>query len=1385
MVCNTAQFWPLLIKKPLKQPFNKRIKKLIFQFSLVAAMLCGQFAYAGTISTFAGNGNYEFSGDGGAAADAGLNTPTDVVFDSSGNAYIADLYNYRIRKVDINGTITTFAGIGTSGYTGDYGLATQAEIGLNYAMAIDSNDNLYYADFSKHVIRKITPAGTITTVAGNGTAGYSGDTGPATNAQLRFPYALAVDDADNLYIGDRGNHVVRKVTNGGIITTVVGNNLQGTPNEDGSLATNSPFVNISGITVSSDGSMYISVSTDRRIYKITPDNKIYKFAGNGENDFSGDGGQALNAKLKYPFKLVLDTSNNLYFTDYSAQVVRKIAPSGVISTVAGTGAVGYNETSDANQALLYVPQGLAINNNGQLYFADSYNYRIRKVVFNNIPVITEGNSTSIALTEDDDSSAFNLTLNATDTEQDDAQLSWSIATQATKGTATVSDSDTGASQVINFVLQPNTNGNDSFVVQVSDGAGGVTKFTVSLTISAVNDTPSGAITISGAAVEKQTINAVTSALTDEDGLGELSYQWLRDEVAIADATSSEYVTTADDVSANLSVKVSYTDDQGTAESKTSAAIGPIKADLDGDAIADDIDDDIDGDGLPNAFEVTYGFNPRDLTDAAKDSDSDGVSNLDEFTTGKNPTQDDVAPVFGDLATVTIDATGLFTTPTAETLSAPEAIDGKDGVIVSTWTAKPLKSGIHTIEWLATDAAGNQTTADQTLHINPLVNFEIDKRAEEGGEVSARVVLSDYAAVYPVTVNYTVSGTMDSTDHTAVDGQVTIDRDLEAQIQFTLIDDQIIGEAGENVIFTMGEVTNAKAGFKTSQTITLIEANEAPRARLTAVQAAKSRLLIDKTAGMVTIAASVADPNPADTHEYNWSESTSDLVDTDTNTSNNTFVFDPAELTPGLYTLSVAVTDNGIPALSSTTQLVVKVLANPLSLDAVVDSDSDGIADGAEGFGDSDGDRIPDHLDAIEVSNVIQSKTNSQNAFLMEANPGLTLRLGATAFAAARNAASINQASFEANSAGTVSFVDKGATHTSQIFDFEVSDLPQVGSVVDIVMPLDQAVPEEAIFRKFDPQKGWYNFEVNSKNTLRSAPGSEGFCPSIGDASYTDGLTAGHFCLLVSIEDGGPNDIDGKANGEVIDPSAVGTPIDEKQYTVATEGGSFGWPWLLMLLVAPLARRATSARLPQAVIICSVLSCMLMTSQVNAQTTTSPVYLTLDVGYLSADTSQTEIQDEINRRGIDAVVNNLDTDRFGFGIGVGYQLFDAMAIEFGYQDLGEVDFKLTAQESPENTTDLQPISGQGLHLSGLYSHTLTDALSLRLRAGLLAWQNESTIIVDGQSLSNTDNDGVDPLFALGAGYKFSPHLTVNIELQRYFFDGADSDALKLGLQWYYW
>ena len=358
-----------------------KLRLVVIGVAAVAAVAAaGASAVTGsnTITTIAGNGTQGFSGDGGPATAAQMNAPRGVAVDGAGNVYFTDFESGRVRKVTPGGTISTFAGTGGGGPSGDGGLATSARIDSPNGLAVDGLGNVYIADSSPASrVRKVNPAGIITTYAGT-SAGFGGDGGPATEALLYAPVGLALDGQGNLYIADMYNHRIRKVTPGGTISTFAGTSAGFSG--DGGPATSAQLLYPEQVTTDGSGNVYIADTGNRRVRKVSPSGTITTFAGSGGGGL-GDGGPATSGTLSYPMGLEVDDQGNLYIADWSNYRVRKVDTGGTITTVVGTGNGGFHgDGGPAGSATVFLPRGLALDGQGNLYIADSANHRVRKVL---------------------------------------------------------------------------------------------------------------------------------------------------------------------------------------------------------------------------------------------------------------------------------------------------------------------------------------------------------------------------------------------------------------------------------------------------------------------------------------------------------------------------------------------------------------------------------------------------------------------------------------------------------------------------------------------------------------------------------------------------------------------------------------------------------------------------------------------------------------------------------------------------------------------------------------------------------------------------------------------------------------------------------------------
>jgi sugar lactone lactonase YvrE len=328
---------------------------------------------SGIITTIAGTGALGYSGDGGPALLATFNSPYGVVYDAAGNLYITDILNYVVRIVSPAGIINTYAGNGVAGYGGDGGPATSASFNLPRGMAFDGKGNFYVADTLNHRVRVVNPAGTINTFAGTGQQGYSGDGGPATSAKIGNPRGLTVRNG-TLYISNGGQARIRSVSiSTGIINTYAGSGFG--YDGDGSPLLASLFATPTGLLFNSAGSLLVVDSQNQRVRKAT--GGVMKTAAGG---FIGDGNMANSAALVVPEAISFDKSGNYYIADAAGNRIRKVSTTGMISTVAGTGISGYSGDGGlATAATLWYPLGVAVDSAGNIYIADDINNVVRKI----------------------------------------------------------------------------------------------------------------------------------------------------------------------------------------------------------------------------------------------------------------------------------------------------------------------------------------------------------------------------------------------------------------------------------------------------------------------------------------------------------------------------------------------------------------------------------------------------------------------------------------------------------------------------------------------------------------------------------------------------------------------------------------------------------------------------------------------------------------------------------------------------------------------------------------------------------------------------------------------------------------------------------------------
>jgi RHS repeat-associated protein len=331
------------------------------------------------ITTVAGNGSAGSGGDGGPATQATLR-PTTVIVAPDGSLYIAEYSGNRVRRVDSSGHISTVAGNGIKGSAGDGGPATQAQLANPFGLAIGPDGSLYIAEFDGHRVRRVSPNGIITTVAGTGQYGFGGDGGPATQAQLRSPANLAAGPDGSIYIVDHFNYRIRRIDPDGIITTIAGNGLPGFSGDGGPATKARLAYYVMGVALDSEGNVYIADNHNQRVRRVDTAGIITTIAGSNSAGSSGDGGIATQATLYYPESVAAARDGTVYVVTWGDSRIRRIGVDRIITTAVGGGGVGFNgDNRPATQAFLNHPDNVAVGPDGSLYIADSRNYRIRKV----------------------------------------------------------------------------------------------------------------------------------------------------------------------------------------------------------------------------------------------------------------------------------------------------------------------------------------------------------------------------------------------------------------------------------------------------------------------------------------------------------------------------------------------------------------------------------------------------------------------------------------------------------------------------------------------------------------------------------------------------------------------------------------------------------------------------------------------------------------------------------------------------------------------------------------------------------------------------------------------------------------------------------------------
>ena len=809
----------------------------------------------------------------------------------------------------------------------------------------------------------------------------------------------------------------------------------------------------------------------------------------------------------------------------------------------------------------YVPSANYVGSDSFIYTVNDNEGGISNTALVNITVIAT-NDAPVAVNDSarvNENSSTNIGVLANDSDSDGDTLT---VTSAAAVNGTVSINSNGR---LNYSPNANFNGTDTITYGISDSNDGNASATVSVTVAALNDAP----VISGTPatqVAEGDNYSFTPTVSDVD-VGDVTTfsisgnpQWMLFNTKTG-AVSGTPIQADVDVTSDVTITVN--DNSGADNAIDSISFSVIVSNINQapEAVADSFvfdlnntntytldvlsnDTDVDGDALSitgaNAsigsvtidgasliFTTQAGFVGQvEITYAITDGNDTFVTTTVDVLIEGDSNQS--APIITAPAALEVDAIGLYTRVELGVATATNSLG--QPIPVSLVAGQPLfRPGNNIVYWQAEDSQGLKSVASQSVVVYPLISMSQDKTSVEGTSHDVRVFLNGPSPIYPVIIGYSVSGSADANDHNLISGEIVIESGEVGSISFDVLADDM-SEESETLTITLDDTLNL--GAKSAYTLTIVEQNIAPQVTYSVTQDNEQRLLIENNAGQVVIQTEVFDSNTLDTHQYQWLNSESYLVDVDNDET--TYTFDTTGLTAGIQTLKLVVTDNGDTPLSTETNIYLEI-TDTLAVLTDIDSDGDLIPDNEEGLGDDDFDGIPNYLDVPSACNVMPQQVSESQAFLVEGEAGVCLRKGATV--ANNKSGGLELSPDELPN-------DEETLNVGGIFDFIVYGLPQAGQSFNLVLPQLQPIPANALYRKFTRVNGWVDFVVDVNNQFASSQGNLGFCPPPGDASWSIGLNEGHWCVQLTIEDGGPNDDDGLANSSINDPGGVSVMLTD-------------------------------------------------------------------------------------------------------------------------------------------------------------------------------------------------------------------------------------------------
>ncbi|MCL1147928.1 tandem-95 repeat protein [Shewanella marinintestina] len=503
-------------------------------------------------------------------------------------------------------------------------------------------------------------------------------------------------------------------------------------------------------------------------------------------------------------------------------------------------------------------------------------------------------------------------------------------------------------------------------------------------------------------------------------------------------------------------------------------------------------------------------------------DPDGESSQAEVNLQITP-NNEALPTLTVPEAVSVQAQGLFT---RVDLGVATAFDSEgEPLPVSLKYGQPLfQPGRHLVYWETTDNNGNTKVASQQVDVYPLVNFHKDQLVLEGTSAFVTLSLNGDSPQYPVVIDFVLEGNAQiDADYRLTSQQAVITSGREVTLEIAILNDEI-SESDEKLELVLDDVVNS--GYKPNHILHIVNHNVAPQVSLDVTQNGEQSVILSKDGGEISITAKYLDINQNDQLSILWDFNNIQIQDLDP--SNDVIRFDPTDVELGYYQIKVEVSDGLLTTLA---QHNLNLVSNLPTLDNT-DSDGDMIPDNIEGFGDDDLDGIANFMDALPSCNVQPESEDEQAQYLIEGEAGVCIEVGSIAIGGKQNTLLLDESD--------ILPADSEYRFTSGVFDFVASGLPVQGNQYRIVMPLTNAIPNDAVYRKYNKANGWYNFVEDDNNHIYSTLGEPGYCPSPGESSWQIGLIEGAWCVQLTIVDGGPNDDDGEANFNITDPGGIAT-----------------------------------------------------------------------------------------------------------------------------------------------------------------------------------------------------------------------------------------------------